>query len=147
MVISMTVNKVISEVRALNRGEYSDEQLIAWLGRLEARIYTEIISTHESPDEKKRIAHMPAPLDTGRGTDNDGEYKSNDFRREPEDELFVPLPYSELYRHYLDAMIYLSNGESVRAQASSELFNSIYYDFARYYNSTHMPKGGVKITF
>lgn len=117
----MTVNDVISEVRSLNRGEYKDDQLRAWIRRLEARIYTEIISTHEG---------------------GKAENLSDDER-----ELYAPEPHADLYRHYIDAMIYLSNGESGRAETSSSLFNSAYSDFARYYHNTRLPCSGEKIKF
>lgn len=120
----MKVREVISEVRAFNTGKYEDKALMRWLGRLEARIYTEVIGVHEGYEEKE-------PTDC----------------TDPDAELFCPDEYGDMYRHYLDSMIYASNGEGERAQNSAVLFNSIWSDYANWYNREYLPLRGEKIKF
>ena len=42
----ITVGEMIAETKELNRGAYSDSQLMKWLSDVDARLYQEVICTH-----------------------------------------------------------------------------------------------------
>ena len=112
----MKINDVIAEVRSLCRGRYEDAQLMKWLSDVDALIYKEIIKTHEGAPDGEFVPYT------------DGE-----------SELIVPYVYGELYRLYLQAQIYLSNGEINDYNNSAALYAAARSKYANWYNRTHMP--------
>ena len=119
----MKINDVIAQTRALTRGKYEDAQLMEWLSQLDAKIYEDVLMHYEG--------HPTEPFQPY----TDGET-----------ELIIPYVYSEVYKHYLDAKIYYSNGESLRYNAASQFFNEAYDDFKNWYGRTHTPLN-TNITF
>ena len=112
----MTVNEAIAQVRAINRGEYTDEQLIQWLSDLDARIHTEVLMTH-IPQPREEFTPI-----------SDGER-----------ELTVPDVYGVVYRHWLVAIIYLIYNDNLHYNNSTVMFNASYQAYTNWYNRTHAP--------
>lgn len=121
--VNMTVGDMIAQTRALNQGRYSDAQLMDWLSEADARIYEEVLCTHTGGD----ITWSPY--------ENMG------------DALIVPATFGELYRHFLDAKIYLAGGETNRYNNAAALYNTALTEYKKWYNRTHGWRERTNITF
>ena len=125
----MKINEAISEADNLKPNAYAQEDKIRWLSRLDARIFREIIGTHERNADEEEISF------TGYGAD-DGET-----------ELLVGEPYDELYIHWLEAQIDYNNMEYEAFNNSNAMFEGVYIAFRNAYHQAHMPKGTRKIFY
>ena len=114
----MTINEAIGLVDQLRPNSYSTENKIAWLSKLDGRIFTELYQTRED-----------CPLDSfdGYGSDTDGDTA-----------LLVPYPYAEdIYNYFLQAQIDKENGEVMRYNGSITMYNSAFAAYAAAYNREH----------
>lgn len=125
----MTIHDAIAEVDSLKPNMFGEKDKIRWLSRLEARIYQEIICTHQRNEGEEEISF------TGYGED-DGEK-----------ELIVGQPHDELYLHWLEAQIDYHNMEYDSFNNSNAVFDAVFSSFRNAYNQSHMPKGTGKIYF
>lgn len=125
----MTIHDAIAEVDTLKSNMFGEKDKIRWLSRLEARIYQEIICTHQRNEGEEEISF------TGYGED-DGEK-----------ELLVGQPHDELYLRWLEAQIDYHNMEYDSFNNSNAVFESVYSSFRNAYNQSHMPKGTRKIYY
>ena len=125
----MTIHDAIAEVDSLKSNMFSEKDKIRWISRLEARIYQEIICTHQRNDGEEEISF------TGYGED-DGEK-----------ELIVGKPHDELYLHWLEAQIDYHNMEYDSFNNSNAVFDAVFSSFRNAYNQSHMPKGTRKIYY
>lgn len=115
----MTIIEAISKADALKFNNYSMSEKIEWLAKLDAKIKTKIIDTHERVEEENE-ENSEANVDT---------------------ELLVETPFDDLYIYWLCAQIDYNNGEIEKYNNSYDLFNTAYIDYERWYNRTHKPKG------
>ena len=97
---------------------YTREDKIHWLDQLDRRIFREIISTHEGGVEEFHGYAPDVDDDTG---------------------LLAEEAYSDLYIKWLMAQIDFANSEIQRYNNSVMMFNSLYQEYANYYNRTHLP--------
>lgn len=118
----MTIAEVIARADALIPNAIPRNIKITWLSTLESMIVIEVIRTHEGDEEYESFAGY-------------------DENTDPETELIVPAPYSEMYTIWIAAKINFVNGEFDRYQNVAAQFQSIFRDFADHYNRTHTPKG------
>ena len=125
----MTVIEAINEIDLLKPNQYGMPEKIKWLSRLDRRIYEQIILTHEYNEGEEPVVF-------------DG-YDESDA----ETELLVGEPYDEIYVHWLGAQIDFSNLEYDGFNASNAMFESVFTQFRRAYNQSHMPKGEHKKYF
>ena len=125
----MTIHDAIAEVDSLKSNMFSEKDKIRWLSRLEARIYQEIICTHQRNEGEEEISF------TGYGED-DGEK-----------ELLVGQPHDELYLRWLEAQIDYHNMEYDSFNNSNAVFDAVFSSFRNAYNQSHMPKGTGKIYY
>lgn len=125
----MTIHDAIAEVDSLKPNMFGEKDKIRWLSRLEARIYQEIICTHQRNEGEDEISF------TGYGED-DGEK-----------ELIVGQPHDELYLHWLEAQIDYHNMEYDSFNNSNAVFDAVFSSFRNAYNQSHMPKGTGKIYY
>ena len=125
----MTIHDAIAEVDSLKSNMYGEKDKIRWLSRLDARIYQEIICTHQRNEGEEEISF------TGYGED-DGEK-----------ELIVGQPHDELYLHWLEAQIDYHNMEYDSFNNSNAVFDAVFSSFRNAYNQSHMPKGTRKIYY
>ncbi len=119
----ITVGEMIAETKELNRGAYSDSQLMKWLSDVDARLYQEVICTHVG------IISAWSPYE------------------HMEDPLLIPAAWREVYRHWLDAKIYLAGGETNRYNNAAALYNTALSNYTNWYNRTHRPLHQANITF
>ena len=116
----MTLRQAITSMDNLKYNTYTLEQKLRWLSDLESRIYTEILSTHEGAPEEP---FAPFTRDT-------------DLDRV----LAAPAPYDIVYLRQLETQMDYHNGEIDKYNNSSQLLNSAYGGFRRWYNRIHLPK-------
>ena len=117
----MTIAQAILRCDDLKPNDYTPEEKIEWLSRLDGRIKIELIDTHEGAEDKEFNGYTE---DTDTTT-----------------ELLAPSPYDEMYLYWLQAQIDYSNGEINKYNSNISMFNTSYSDYAAYYNRTHMPLG------
>lgn len=119
----MTLAEAIQRCDTLKPNSFTTSEKIEWLSRLDSRVKTEVIDTHEGFEEYadfKGYTEDTSLLDTI---------------------LLVPSPYDELYLYWIQAQIDYNNGEINKYNNNISMFNSAYRDFTAYYNRTHMPLG------
>ena len=116
-----TIAEVLAEVDEIKPNTYDDNMKIKWLAELDQKIFNDVIATHVITDDIS--------------LEDIAEYSEANMNKE----LFVPFPYSDLYRNYVFAMIDYSNGETDRYQNSMIMFNTSYQSYTAWYNRTHRP--------
>lgn len=109
----MKIKDAISNVRALSGNAVDDNTLCRWLSELDGRLM----------------------LDFYKGS----EWMSYSLPQDEDHELLVPFPWDELYVHYLEAMVYYSNGEFDRYRNSYEMFNKKEMDYRQWYARNQLP--------
>ena len=114
----MTAGEAITMVDDLEPNQYTEQQKLTWLARLDGQIFEELILTHEH--EEGAVFTPPSSA---------------------ADELLVPFPYDGIYNYWLQAMIALENGEGTKYITQMQLFNSLYKSFAWNYNRKYRPIG------
>ena len=119
----MTVIEAIEEVDNLKPNLFGVPNKIAWLSRLDYRVYRELWETHQ---------HDTLPEFNG--------YTKDDT----DTELLVEEPWSEMYVFYLAAMIDFNNMEYDGFNASNAMFENKWSEYANHYNQEHMPLTAVK---
>ena len=125
----MKVRDAIAEVDALKPNMFTEEDKVRWLSRLEARIYGEIICTHERNAGEEEISFPELSPESG------------------DKELIVGLPYDELYLRWLEAQIDFHNREYEAFNNVNAVFEAVYGAFRNAYNQSHMPKGARKLFY
>ena len=109
----MKISEAISYTRSLSGNAVDDNTLCRWLSELDGRLM----------------------LDFYKGS----EWMSYSLPQDEDHELLVPFPWDGLYVHYLEAMVYYSNGEYNRYQNSYEMFNKKVTDYRQWYVRNHLP--------
>ena len=109
----MKISEAISYVRQLSGNAVDDNTLCRWLSELDGRLM----------------------LDFYKGS----EWMSYSLPQDADHELLVPFPWDELYVHYLEAMIYYSNGEFDRYRNSYEMYNKKELDYRQWYARNQLP--------
>lgn len=117
----MTIREILDEVDELKPNQITSQMKTKWLSDLDARIFSDVIQTHEK-DEGTREAFTP--------------YNQNG---NGEEELLIPDEYGEIYRWYLEMQIDLAARELARYENSMTLFNVRLAEYKRKYNRDHMP--------
>lgn len=117
----MTIAEIITQVDSLRRNTYEQKEKISWLSQLDQRVKSRIIDTHEGGVAATFTGYDE---DTDEGT-----------------VLLVPAPYDEMYLHYLIAQIEYFDQQEGRYNNANRLFESVWNDYACWYNRTHMPIG------
>ena len=117
----MNIIEAIGNIDAFKPNNYTQQDKIEWLSRLDYMVKTEIIDTHEGGEDFVFEGYTDdTPIET---------------------ELLIPAPYDEVYLRWLEAQIDYANGEYGRYNNSMVMFNTTYTAFANFYNRKHMPIG------
>ena len=117
----MTIMEAINRIDAIKPNSYAQLEKIRWLSTLDGNIKTNIVDTHEG---NEKVAFDGYTEETNLTT-----------------ELLVPAPYDEIYLYWLESKIDYWNGEMGKYNNAISMYNTVYAEFERYYNRTHMPKG------
>ena len=111
--VFMKIKEAIASARKLSGNAVDDAALCRWLSELDGRLM----------------------LDFYKGS----EWMSYSLPQDEDHELLVPFPWDELYVHYLEAMVYYSNGEFDRYRNSYEMFNKKELDYRQWYARNQLP--------
>lgn len=115
----MKIIEAIRRLDALQFNTYTQAEKIEWLSRLDTMVKKQIIDTHSG----------------GEAVSFDG-YTENT----PEDTvLLIPAPYDEAYLRWMEAQINYHNAEYEKYNNAIMLFNTVFDNYAAYYNQNHMP--------
>lgn len=109
----MTISEAISQTRKLSGNSVDDNTMCRWLSELDGRLM----------------------LDFYKGS----EWMAYALPQDADHELLVPFPWDELYVHYLEAMVYYSNGEYERYRNSYEMYNKKELDYRQWYARNQLP--------
>lgn len=107
----MTLNEAIAKIDSLKPNQYTFAEKVAWISDVDGRIYRDLITKHENPEEKTW----------------DGPYDEDSSSALV---LLAYEPYTDLYIYYMMAMIDQYNGEFTRYSNDMEQFNNSYQAFA-----------------
>jgi hypothetical protein len=107
----MTLNEAIAKIDSLKPNQYTFAEKVAWISDVDGRIYRDLITKHENPEEKTW----------------DGPYDEDSSSALV---LLAYEPYTDLYIYYMMAMIDQYNGEYTRYNNDMEQFNNSYQAFA-----------------
>ncbi len=120
----MTAGELIAQVDRLRPNQYSQEEKLQWLRRIDGQIRRELEERHEAPSAggaQAAAAEEPYTAQT---------------------ELRVGFPYdTELYTAYLFCQIDLHNGEISRYNQSLALLSAAWRQLADSVNRERRPKG------
>ena len=167
----MKIIEAINEADRLKPNMYGLPDKIKWLSRLDKRIFEQVYLTHvlsaeemapflpenEEETEPEVIPGLPSAQQGAEwALDLPGHphgprpihlvfegYNETDQDKE----LLVGEPYDEMYVHWLETQIDWNNMEYDGFNNSNAVFSSVYGDFYRSFNRTHMPLGGRKIYY
>ncbi len=118
----MTAGEAIALADELRPNQYSAEQKLRWLRRLDGQILAELEDSHRP----ETAGTSPAVLEASYGADT---------------ELLAPFPYAEeLYTAYLFCQIDLHNGEISRCNQSLSLLSAAWRQAADWFNRQRLPK-------
>ena len=119
----MTAGELLAQVDELRPNQYSAEQKLRWLRRLDGQIAAELLDTHLPPAEGEAAAAWPPP-----------DYGADS-------QLLAPFPYGEgLYIAWLFCQIDLHNGEIGKYNQSVLLLSAAWRELADWLNRRTMPK-------
>ncbi len=117
----MTIMEAIGQLDGLKHNDYSQDEKVAWLSRLDHMVKKLVIDTHEGAQGVTFSGYdADTPLDTA---------------------LLVSAPFEEMYLRWMEAQIDYHNRELDRYNASITMFNVAFEAYKNHYNRTHMPKG------
>ena len=112
----MTANEIIKEVEVQRAGHgLSCGALCNIIEELEERIYTELVITHENPDN---IECHDISDDT---------------------KLIAPKRYKDMYVFWVLAKIDYIRQDTARYTNNMIMFNQMYADYGAWYNRTYLP--------
>lgn len=115
----MTILEAIGRVNESKPNGILNSMKVNWLSTIEWKIMRELVETHEDSDKISYSGYDDkTPLDTV---------------------LLAPAPYDEMYVHWLEAQIDLTNGEVAKYNNSINLYNAEASAFYNYYKRNHKP--------
>lgn len=120
----MTIIEAINGIDALKPNQYTQEQKIEWLSKIDGLIKEQVVDTHEGGEDIVNIDYSIAPINT---------------------KLLIPPPYDEIYLHYLTMKIDYAMGEYQKYNNSAQVYNTALQEYKRWYNREHMPKSVSKL--
>lgn len=109
----MKIKEAIAFAKKLSGNATDDNTLCRWLSELDGRLM----------------------LDFYKGS----EWMSYSVPQDEDHDLLIPFPWDELYVHYLEAMVYYSNGEFERYRNSYEMYNKKELDYRQWYARNQLP--------
>lgn len=117
----MKIIEAINRIDSLKHNTYTNSDKVKWLSRLDSMVKKLIM---DDPDGTESVPF-------------DGYDDSTDMQTD----LLVEEPFDEIYMRWMEAQIDYYNGEYDRYNNSIEMFNTMYQEYSKYYNRTHMRKG------
>ena len=117
----MKIIEAINRIDAVKPNNYTQDEKIEWLSRLDWAIKVEIVDTHEGADAVIFDGYSEnTPLET---------------------ELIAPAPYDDVYLKWIEAQIDYANGEIGKYNNAIRAYEDVYTAFESWYNRKHKPLG------
>lgn len=116
----MTIKEVIDYVDSINPNDMTREEKINILSDLDLSLYNDVISNYK--DAPSFNGYNPEEIDE-------------------DTKLLVNAPYSDMYKFYLNAQVYLLHQEINYYNNNMEIFNDLYSKFIAFYNRTNKTNG------
>jgi hypothetical protein len=116
----MTIKEVIDYVDSINPNDMTREEKINILSDLDLSLYNDVISNYK--DAPSFNGYNPEEIDE-------------------DTKLLVKAPYSDMYKFYLNAQVYLLHQEINYYNNNMEIFNDLYSKFIAFYNRTNKTNG------
>lgn len=116
----MRLCHAIARFDTLYPNNFSYHEKLKWLSDLDGIIFSDIFSGYED-----------SPVT---------EFEGYTINTDKNTKLLVPFPYDDIYIKYLCTECDCANGDSIRYQNSSALFNYAYSRFFDNFNRTHKAK-------
>lgn len=117
----MTIKECIDKTDNLYPNQYSEEQKVDWLSRLDHDIYHNLILKHEYNEGEEEVHYEPYSVENTAV------------------QLIASFPYDELYIAYLRMKIDEANEETASYNNSLALYQGYYQNFASMWVQKHMP--------
>ena len=115
----MTIIEAINRIDSLIFNTYTQNDKTEWLSRLDSMVMRHIIDNHEGAESISFSGYTAdTPLETV---------------------LLVPAPYDEMYLKWLESQIHYHNGEYDKYNNAILMYNTVFENYAAYYNRTHKP--------
>lgn len=115
----MTIIEAINRIDSLIFNTYTQNDKMEWLSRLDSMVMRHIIDNHEGAEGISFNGYTAdAPVETV---------------------LLVPAPYDEMYLKWLEAQIHYHNGEYDKYNNAIVMYNTVFENYAAYYNRNHKP--------
>ena len=133
----MTIKECIDKTDNLNPNQYTEEQKVDWLSRLDYQIFHDIILGHEpefipftekSPIDQDVVIMPPMPP-------RFEPYTVDNMSKE----LLVRYPFDELYIAYLNVKIAEAQQETSLYNNAVTLYQGYYDNFVADYRQKHKP--------
>ena len=118
----MTVMAALTAIKNIKPNQYDDATLTRWLAELDARIYEDVILSHET-GEAFKPPHSPDVLLADQSTT-----------------LLVPFPHDDVYVKWMGAQIDYNNAEFDRYNNGMAMYNAGLQAFVDSFNRAYMPK-------
>ena len=115
----MTISNAIEKFDAYRPNSIPLETKLEWLDTVESTLFLEVIYTHENP---KALAFSHILPDT-----------------DPNTELLVTSPFSDIYLHFLAMMSDLYFGDLARYNNDLLLYSNSFTNYAKHINKKHLP--------
>ena len=121
----MTIARAIEMCDRMRPNKYEDEDKIAWLSALDAKVKAELMDRHEGFEGVAFDGY-------GEGTPADAP-------------LLIQGPYEDIYLKWLFCQIDFHNAEIARYNNSVAMYNFGWQDLANWMNRTYKPKQSAAI--
>lgn len=143
----MTIQRLVDIFADERKDAHIDvKKVTAYVNELEAKLCAEVFLTHEhAPTGAYLFMGLPLPgwkpgdwppLPPPHPPGYSAEYSFDDYKTVP---LLVPPPYDDVYRAFIQLKTDMKQNDTYDAGNSQRLFWQAYNEFARFWNSTHMP--------
>ena len=122
----MTLDSAIAQCDTRRPNQYSREDKIGWLSKLDGRIDQDVLAMCEGEARPFTGYDSGTPGDT---------------------QLLAPWPHDEMYPLYLYAMADFHNNDLQRYNASAAMFDRALMEYKAWYIRNHMPKKRASVSY
>lgn len=116
----MTVNEIIARFDEDRNNTERFENKLFWVKELETMVLFDVILTH------KNTVDSPETYFDEWGATSD---------------LLIPIPYTDVYIHYMDMKMQLKLNQLKKYNNASTLFNNAFITYQQWYNRNNTPLG------
>lgn len=135
----MTVAGLIEQFNAERPNQIQDDVKVYWLRKCEQMLINEILISHEHDLEDEDRLELSVSGST-LVIQSAGSFEKHIDSFDMDTELLAPEPYDDLYIHYLDQRLALSNNDTKRFNVAATMYNNALLTYQQYCNRTYKTK-------